>query len=240
MRGHITRALFATAAAAGALLTFAATGAAASGTAATGMARIPVVRTAGHGGYVTTGRHFRYISTRVTVPPARTVSQYAAVVLGGAGVPAPTLGVKAGGGSGSVGWALGPPFHMAGGTMNLRPAPGDVVRLSIYYQKGHISFTATDTTKRVSQTARMPVKAGTLYTAAEAAVVENGYAAPVANDFQLWSFRNTHVTTYSGITGTLLGPWVTSKVVAVNGRGAVVMSPSVLFSNGAAFNVLRR
>ena len=68
---------------------------------------------------------------------------------------------------------------------------------------------------------------------------ETGYAATVMSDFKLWAFTGTKVTACTGIKGTLLGPWTTSRVVAVAG-GSVVMSPSVLFSNGADFNIWRR
>ena len=68
---------------------------------------------------------------------------------------------------------------------------------------------------------------------------ETGYAATVMSDFKLWAFTGTKVTTYTGVKGTLLGPWTTSKVAAIAG-GSVVMSPSVLFSNGADFNIWRR
>ena len=119
-----------------------------------------------------------------------------------------------------------------------------MLRLSIYYDRETSSayYTAVDTTTGVSQTARQKGVGALVYdyTAAEAAVFEFGYGAPVASDFKLWSFTNTHVTTYSGIKGTMLGPWTTSKIVAVSTSGAMVMGPSVLFSKGADFNVLRR
>ena len=243
MRRQFTHALAAALAAGGAILLTAgpAVPAAASSRAAASPAA--TVSTSHMAGYVPGGgRHFRYVETTVRVSAARTAAQPAEVTLGGAGATPVFLGVKAGGGANSVGWAIGvQPFGMGGGTLTaLAPAPGDLVRLSIYYdQKGHVFFTAVDTTKGASQTFQATVGTSTLFTAAEAAVYETGYTATVMSDFKLWAFTGTRVTTYTGVKGTLLGPWTTSQVVAVAG-GSVVMSPSVLFSNGADFNIWRR
>ena len=210
-------------------------------------ATMPVIYTTHHAGYVTGGgRHFRVIATSVKVSKARTATQYASVILGGANVTPVYLAVKAGGGAGSVGWSVGSlPFGMGGGTMSsLSPAIGDSMRLAIYYdQKGHVSFTAVDNTTSTKQTVSVTVPASTLYTAAEAAVLAYGYTAPVANDFQLWAFASTAVTTYSGVKGTLIGPWITSKVVMTStggSTGAVLVSPNSLWNNGANFGVWRR
>ncbi len=210
-----------------------------------------VVATSSQGGYVTGGgRHFRFIQTTAQVSPARTALQFAGIVLGGRQHIVDTLYlmVKAGGGPSSVIWSFNtpPPFTTGGSESlaKLSPSPGDMLRLSIYYNTStkYIYFTAVDTTKGVSQTRSINFSHGPLeyYSAAEAAVFAFGYTAPLANDFKLWSFTNCHVTTYSGVKGTMLGPWTTSKIVALNSSGQVVMGPSVLFNNGADFNVLRR
>lgn len=246
MRRQFTHALAAAVAAGGAILLtagLAMPAVASTRTASTPAARTATVSTSHMAGYVTGGgRHFRYVETTVRVSAARTAAQHAEVTLGGSGATPVFLGVKAGGGANSVGWAIGvQPFGMGGGALTrLAPAPGDLVRLSIYYdQKGHVFFTAVDTAKGVTQTFRATVGSSTLFMAAEAAVYETGYTATVASDFKLWAFTGTRVTTYSGVKGTLRGPWTTSQVVAVAG-GSVVMSPSVLFSNGADFNIWRR
>jgi len=204
---------------------------------------MPVIRTASQAGYVTGGQRFRYVVTTVKVAPARSVLSYAEVVLGGAGVTPVTLAVKAGGGATAVGWSIGvPPFHMGGGTLtHVAPKAGDLVRLSLYYdQHGHVSATAVDTTRGTSQTVRLPVRAGTVYPAAEAAGVP-GYttAAPTGSTFRLWAFTGTHVTTAGGVRGTMLGPWVTSRIIQTTPRGAMVTWPSPLWSNGQNFGVWR-
>lgn len=246
MRRQFTHALAAAVAAGGAiLLTAGLAMPAAASTRAAGVpaARAATISTSHMAGYVTGGgRHFRYVETTVRVSVARTAAQQAEVTLGGSGATPVFLGVKAGGGANSVGWAIGvQPFGMGGGALSkLAPDPGDLMRLSIYYdQKGHVFFTAVDTTKGASQTFQATVGTSTLFTAAEAAVYETGYTATVMSDFKLWAFTGTKVTTYTGVKGTLLGPWTTSQVVAVAG-GSVVMSPSVLFSSGADFNIWRR
>ncbi len=243
MRRQFTHALAAAVAAGGAILLTAGLAMPAAASTRAAAARAGAVSTSHMAGYVTGGgRHFRYVETTVRVSVARTAAQHAEVTLGGAGATPVFLGVKAGGGANSVGWAIGvQPFGMGGGALaRLAPAPGDLVRLSIYYdQKGHVFFTAVDTAKGVSQTFQATVGTSTLFTAAEAAVYETGYTATVMSDFKLWAFTGTKVTTYTGVKGTLLGPWTTSQVVAVAG-GSVVMSPSVLFNSGADFNIWRR
>jgi hypothetical protein len=243
MRRQFTHALAAAVATGGAILLTAGLAMPAAASSRAVAARAATVSTSHTAGYVTGGgRHFRYVESTVKVSVARTAAQHAEVTLGGAGATPVFLGVKAGGGANSVGWAIGvQPFGTGGGALaKLAPDPGDLMRLSIYYdQQGHIFFTAVDATKGVTQTAQATVGSSTLFTAAEAAVYETGYTATVTSDFKLWAFTGTKVTTYTGVKGTLLGPWTTSQVVAVAG-GSVVMSPSVLFSSGADFNIWRR
>lgn len=243
----LRRALFAAATAGAALLTLGFAGAsAASATMAGAHPGDPVVSTTSQAGYVTGGRWFRYIRTTVKVAAAPAQSgnrSYAAVVLGGAGVTPVTLAVKAGGGPASVGWSIGaPPFGMGGGAMTkVTPKPGDMLNLGIYYNRHGTDFlTATDITQGTSQTIRLPVPY-TVYTAAEAAgVVHNATVVAPKASTRLWAFRGTRVTTYTGVHGTLLGPWTTSQVVDTTtggSSGAVVISPSALWDNGQNFGV---
>ena len=87
------------------------------------------------------------------------------------------------------------------------PHIGDRLVLSIYYdQHGHDYFTATDITRRTSQTVRVNV--GTVvYDLARLGASPASSTAPPAADIQLWQFAGSHVTTYSGDRGTILGPW---------------------------------
>src|SRR5207247_2286889 len=128
------------------------------------------------------------------------------------------------------------------GTFTIRPKTGDQLTVSIYYdQHGHEYFTVTDTTRHTTQTVKVTaVFYGTSgYNSAEIlAMINNGVVTPPLTDIQLWKFTGSHVTTYSGKHGTILGPWATSQYTDTTtepAAGATVMSASVLSSNGQNF-----
>jgi hypothetical protein len=248
MRRRFTRMLLAVTAAGGAaLLTMGLAGpSAASAAPARAQASTPVIYTVSQAGYVTGGgRWFRYVQTTVKVAPLPAQpgnAGYAEVVLGGTSAPV-YLAVKAGGGASSVGWSMGvPPFGMGGGAFSaLAPKPGDLLRMSIYYDRaGHVFCTATDLTQGISQTVTLP-EPSTVFTAAEAAgVVHNATVSAPASATKLWAFSGTKATTYSGVRGTLLGPWATSEIVDTTtgtAAGALVTSPRPLWNNGQNFTV---
>jgi hypothetical protein len=197
---------------------------------------------------MTGGRYFRFISTTVKVPYLQYESGNngsAEVVLGSRVGPPATLRLAAGGGTGSVSytWSSGTQFH-TGHLYEVTPVPGDLLRLSVYYdQRGHDFFTATEITEGVSQTARVDV-VPVVYTAAEAAgVVNNATVVAPKADTRLWAFSGTRVTTYSGVRGTLFGPWTTHQVIDTTTgtrAGAVVISSPVLWNNGQNFGVWLR
>jgi hypothetical protein len=209
----------------------------------------PLIYTTSQAGYVTGGgRLFRFVATTVVVP----YLQYQAgnngsaeVVLGSRVGPPATLRVAAGGGTGSISyvWSSGTEFH-TGHLYGVAPVPGDLLRLSVYYDRlGHDLFTATDITQGVSQTARVDV-VPVIYTAAEAAgTVDNTTVVAPKADTRLWAFSGTRVTTYTGVRGTLLGPWTTNQVIDTTtgtSAGAVVISSPVLWNNGQNFGVWLR
>jgi hypothetical protein len=209
----------------------------------------PLIYTTGQAGYVTAGgRLFRFVATTVVVPYLQFQAGNngsAEVVLDSRVGPPATLSVAAGGGTGSISyvWSSGTEFH-TGHLYRVAPAPGDLLRLSIYYDRlGHDSFTAADITQGVSQTARVDV-VPVVYTAAEAAgVIENTTVATPKADTRLWAFSGTRVTTYSGDRGTLLGPWTTYRVIDTTtgtSAGAVVIGSPVLWNNGQNFGVWLR
>ena len=112
-------------------------------------------------GYGISGRWFRYVSTTVTVPPqvvppspgAPGQRGDAMIWLYGIGSVVPTQITVAPAG-GPVSWA-GPG---GSGTFRISPRFGDRLTLSIYYDRhGHVYLTATDSTRHVTQTARMNV-----------------------------------------------------------------------------------
>lgn len=200
--------------------------------------------TASQAGYVTGGgRYFRFVSTRVTVaaaPVAAGGASSAEVVLASAAGPPVTLRVAAGGGTGSVTytWSSGTQTRTAP-LSGLAPAPGDALTLSVYYdQKGQDSVTATDITQGSSRTAQVRV-VPVIYTAAEvAAEVNNATVTGPAAGTRLWAFSSSHVTTYTGVRGTLLGRWATYQVIDTTTgtpSGAVVISAPVLRDRGQNF-----
>lgn len=253
-RPHATRRLYAAAAAAVAITTMGATGVMAAGTAsAAAQSAGAQVYTTSQAGYVTGGRWFRYVASTVKVAPARSFTSYAEVVLGGRGTTPVTLAVKAGGGPASVGFAVGiQPFGMGGGALaKVAPKAGDLVRLSLYWNRhatsysryGTVYATATDLTSGRSQTQALAAGPG-IYTAAESAgVVSNATVAAPQASTRLWALRDTKVTTCTGVHGSLYGPWATSTIVDTrNGgpSGRVVISPSPLWNYGQNFGVYLR
>ena len=240
MRGHIGRALLAAAVVGGAALVIGLAGPGAAAAAA--HVRDPIY-TSSQAGYVTGGGpRFRYITTTVTVALARKFASYAEVVLGGRGVALyTTLAVMAGGGH--VGWSIGaPPFGMEGGLIpDVAPKVGDLVRLGLYFSlHSGTWFTATLITRASAgpSTCRASATAH-VFTAAEAAAISNPSRVP-AGSTRLWAFRDTRITTYSGVHGTMLGPWTTTKIVDIGPSGHIVFSPSPLWDNGQNFGAWLR
>ena len=203
------------------------------------------IPTTSQAGYVATHSTFRFVTTTVKVPSASSArGSYAEVVLGGSsGFPA-TLGVRAGGGPGSVRWnVVGPLGGMGGGTMaKLSPKVGDVLTLSIYYnhKAGRDNFTATDVTQGVKRTLSLPPSPDAGSTAAEVACLLTGKVTARSADARLWGFTNSHVTTLGGTHGTMNGPWLTRKIIDVAANGRVVMSPSWLWNHGMNFGAWLR
>jgi hypothetical protein len=226
----------------------AAAGAAAGASTAAQSIGAPVYTTS-QAGYVTGGgRMFRFVAATVKVPYLQYQSGNngsAEVLLGSRVGPPATLSVAAGGGTGSVSyrWSSGTEFH-TGYLDRMAPAPGDLLRLSVYYDRlGHDFFTATNTTQGISQTVRVDV-VPVIYTAAEiAGVIDNATVAAPKADTRLWAVKDARVTTYSGVQGTLLGPWTTHQIIDTTtgtAAGAVVISSPVLWNNGQNFGVWLR
>ncbi len=242
MRGRIVQALVAAAAAGGALLTVG-LGGAAIAAAGTHTAVSPVIQTSNQAGYTASGRWIRFVGTTVKVPATGAYSHYAEVVLSGTNVPAVTLGLKPGGGAGSLAWAVGvAPFGMGGGSFSLAPAVGDSVRIDLYYNRtgGGVAATATDITTNKTQVVNISEGKTAVFNNAEVACVLSNPASSPTADSRLWQFTDTSVTTYNGVRGTMTGPWTTSEVIDTTNGGAsgqTVMSPSFLFNNNANFGV---
>jgi hypothetical protein len=208
---------------------------------------LPLTYTSAFAGYADSGGLFRFVSTTLTVPLQRVPGEAALVSLGynGGAAPRPytSIEVLAGGGAGSISYqASTTSGSFTSGTFTIRPKTGDRLTVSIYYdQHGHEYFTVTDTTRHTTQTVKVTaVFYGTSgYNSAEIlAMIKNGVVIPPLTDIQLWKFAGSHVTTYSGKHGTVLGPWATSQytdTTTQTAAGATVMSASVLSSNGQNF-----
>ena len=62
--------------------------------------------------------------------------------------------------------------------------------------------------------------------------------SPPSADTPLWRFTGSRLTTYSGVHGTLAGPWTTSKIIVTTTStpsGTVIASPSALSNGGRDF-----
>jgi hypothetical protein len=153
--------------------------------------------------------------------------------------PSGHIFVAPGGGPGTVVYE----GFLTAGSFRVSPQVGDQLAVSIYYdQRGHDYFTATDLTQHTTQTVRTDVPTMTYLTARLFAVAYST-AAPPAADTRLWDFTGSHLTTYSGDHGTLVGPWTTSKTIvstASTASGTVIASPSGLRNGGQDFDAWLR
>ena len=214
---------------------------------------LPLAYTDGLAGYEASGgRWFRFVSTTLTVPAATqpaSAGDVALIWLGQHGATPrafATITVLPGGGAGSVSYAARYGPRSNAGTFAISPRPGDRLAVSVYYDRqGHDYFTASDLTRAVARTARVNADlAGTAYTTAGiGGEISNSAVTPPPADTRLWDFSSSHVTTYTGDKGTILGPWATSEIVDTIGAstsGAVVMSPSVLSNGRQDFGVWLR
>ena len=213
---------------------------------------LPVTYTSAFAGYVDSGGPFRSVSTTLTVPVRRVPGEAALVILGynGGATPRPytNIEVLAGGGAGSISYqASTASGSFTSGTFAVRPIPGDQLTVSIYCdQHGHDYFTVTDTTRHTTQTVKVTaVFYGTSgYNAADiTAMINNSAVTPPPACIQLWQFAGSHITTYNGDHGTILGPWATSQYTDTTtgtAAGTTVMSASVLSNGGQNFGVWLR
>ena len=244
MRRHITRVLYAAAAAGIAFLTLGLAGAGAPATAAAPSLGPPLY-TLSQAGYQCDGRWFRFVSTTVTIPQ-RTVPKayggYLTIALEHAPVnmPMASINMDPGGGPGTVGWYAG--GQPGSGTFALSPKVGDQLAVSIYYDRSsHVSFTVTDLTQGITKTAQSTV-GNVVYNTVGLVGAAKGESPP-ATDTRMWKVADTHLTTYTGARGTVTGPWQTSPMIATtNGTatGAVMMSPSGLWNQDQNFGIWLR
>ena len=250
MHGGITRVLYAAAAALLAFTAMGATGVSSAGaTVAAPQAMGSTDYNTSVAGFSESGRWFRFVSTVLTVPPRPSPSGAAFIYLVHSGGPTPRpyayVTVQPGGGAGSI--TYDSLYQPRLGTLAVSPRAGDRLALSIYYDRhGHLKFTATDTTlgKSATATSAANLAGGLQYTEASL-FAGNGSSAgsPPAADTRLWAFSDSHVTTYTGDHGTILGPWTTHKLIVTTSgtsAGTVLVSPSRLWNGGQNFGVWQR
>jgi len=247
---HITGRFWAAAAAGMALTTlgFAGAGIASAATAGPQSAR-PVIYTQGwagyqDGNYQADGRRYRFVSTTLTVPPRKIPHPHrygaANILLWGPVVGYAEISIQPGGGADTIAW-IG--TNIGTGAFRVSPQIGDSVTLSIYSDRhGHTYFSAADTTQGTAQTVRRKIH-NSPYTTTGFFVNVGPFANLPKTDKLLWDFTGSHVTTNSGVHGTIIGPWTTRKVVETTtgtSSGQVVLSPGRLRHHGQNFGVWLR
>jgi hypothetical protein len=246
---HLTRGLCGAATAGIALSTLGLAGAISPASAAT-QSLGPPVYSIGAAGYRAQGRWFRFASTTLTVPPRSVPEANAgdAVILiyatihGEGSPPSDVILVEPGGGPGSIAYQGDP----NGGEFKVSPNVGDQLTVSVYYDRqGHNYFTATDLTQHTTQTIRETLPRGIrpAYDNAQLDSAVVGDVTPPAADTRLWNFTGTRLTTYTGVHGTVQGPWQLTEVVRTTdgtSTGAVVASPSALVNGGQDFGIWLR
>ena len=92
----------------------------------------------------------------------------------------------------------------------------------------------------------MRLKAGGInpvFDSARLSAVVGGTVPQPAADTRLWQFTGSHLTTYDGVHGTILGPWQTSTLIKTSDgtpASTVVASPSGLSNGGQDFGAWLR
>jgi hypothetical protein len=251
MYRRITRILCAAAVMGIALSSFSVAGAGAqAGAAARSLS--PPRYTANFAGYTAEGRWFRFVSTTLTVPPhtlpATKLGNGDTIVELGSGYmptfPYANIVVTQGGGPGSVKVSAGAPGGLGGHqTLRVSPQAGDQLTVSIYYDRnGHNYFTVSDLTQHTTQTTQITT-GQVVYDRALLAGVGGGRFSPPQADIRMWRFAGTRLTTYTGVRGTLTGPWTTTPWIATTSDhsiGTVTISSPGLSNGGADFSLWLR
>jgi len=200
-------------------------------------------------GYQAHGRSFRFITTTLTVPPRVLSKDHSGDAVIGLRTscgsqcqgPVAVIEVLPGGGPGSVQYQA----FLTPGNFLVNPRVGDRLAITIYYdQRGHDYFTATDLTQHTTQTVRLEAGGiNPVFDSARLSAVVGGTVPPPAAGTRLWQFTGTHLTTYDGVHGTVIGPWQTSTLIKTSDgtpAGTVVASPSGLSNGGQDFGAWLR
>jgi hypothetical protein len=175
---------------------------------------MPVVYDQSSAGYVSSGWRFRFVAATLKVPAPQAIkgdNGPAGVSLSDGTRPAVLL-VQTGGGAGSITYDNG----FGHGTVPLAPRAGNILRVSIYRDQsaGRDVFAVTNTSTGRAWTAPVATPAGIVYRQASAtASLDNSTVGAPLDAVRLWSFRSVRVTSYSGVRGTVTGPWLTTELI---------------------------
>jgi hypothetical protein len=129
----------------------------------------------------------------------------------------------------------------AQGAFRLSPRVGDRLRLSIFRNvpDHRDSLTVTDLRTGQSRTVLVTTSAAVAYHHAflGSFIYSNADVMPLpAARELLWTFQDTRVVSYGGVSGTMLGPWATGEETDQTSAGVTVMYPGTLSSTGASFS----
>jgi hypothetical protein len=175
---------------------------------------MPVVYDQSSAGYVSSGWRFRFVAATLKVPAPQAITGDngpAGVSLSDGTHPAVLL-IQTGGGAGSVTYDSG----LGHGTVPLAPRAGNILRVSIYHDQAadRDVFAVTNASTGRTWTAPVATPAEIVYRQASAtASLDNTTAGAPLDAVRLWSFRSVRMTSYSGIRGTVTGPWLTTELI---------------------------
>ena len=175
---------------------------------------MPVAYDQSSAGYVSSGWRFRFIAATLKVPARQAITgdNGPAELSLSDGTHTAALLLQTGGGAGSITYDNG----FGRGTVPLAPQAGHILRLSIYRDQAadRDVFAVSNTSTGRTWTAPVATPAGTVYRQASAtASLDNATAGAPLNAVRLWSFKSVRVTSYSGIRGTVTGPWLTTELI---------------------------
>lgn len=214
MRKSMTRGLAALVAASAVAAGVAMMGAGTAGAASQSRRTIPLVYTKSSAGYFTSGMPFRYVAAKVKIPARQKIKTNNGPVwlsLYGGGHSA-KLFIRAGGGAGSISYDNG----FGHGTVRLSPHVGNILRVSVYRDRAtsRDQFVVTNTSTGRTRTiwVATPPTVVYLHASIRARVDDSKTLAP-PESVRLWSVKAVHITTDSGVRGSVLGRWSTSKLI---------------------------
>jgi hypothetical protein len=214
MRKFMTRGLAAVVAASTVAAGVAMMGSGSAGAASQSRRIIPLVYTKSSAGYFTSGMRFRFVATKVKIPARQKIKTNNGPVwlsLYGGGHSA-KLFIRSGGGAGSISYDNG----FGHGTVRLSPHVGNILRLSVYRDRAtsRDQFVATNTSTGRTRTVWVATPPTVVYQHASIrARVDDSKTIAPPDSIRLWSVKAVHITSYSGVRGSIIGQWSTSELI---------------------------